>query len=164
LPPQGDPARIRSAGPGDAGHLLRLIRELATYERMPDAVETTEADLQHHLFSADPRVFALLAEVDGTVVGMAIYFVSFSTWTGRHGLYLEDLFVEPAHRSGGIGRALMRALATRAVELGYRRLEWAVLDWNEPAVSFYRALGAVPLPDWTTFRLSGERLERLAES
>ena len=107
-------------------------------------------------------MFALLAEVDEAVVGMAIYFVSFSTWTGRHGLYLEDLFVEPAHRSGGIGRALMRALATRALDLGYKRLEWAVLDWNEPAVSFYRSLGAVPLHDWTTFRLSGERLERLA--
>jgi GNAT superfamily N-acetyltransferase len=164
LPPAGQPARIRDADPSDAGHLLRLIRELATYERMPEAMETTEADLQQHLFSSNPKVFALLAEVDGSVVGMAIYFVSFSTWTGRHGVYLEDLFVEPAHRSGGIGRALMRALAVRAVELGYKRLEWAVLDWNEPAISFYRALGAVALREWTTFRLSGERLERFAES
>ena len=162
MPPEGHSALIRDAGPGDTGQLLRLIRELATFERAPDAVQTTEADLGHHLFSADPRVFALLAEVDEAVVGMAIYFVSFSTWTGRHGLYLEDLFVEPAHRSGGIGRALMRALATRALDLGYKRLEWAVLDWNEPAVSFYRSLGAIPLHDWTTFRLSGERLERLA--
>ncbi len=162
MPPGGHSALIRDAAPGDTGQLLRLIRELATFERALDAVQTTEADLRHHLFSADPRVFALLAEVDEAVVGMAIYFVSFSTWTGRHGLYLEDLFVEPAHRSGGIGRALMRALATRALDLGYKRLEWAVLDWNEPAVSFYQSLGAIPLHDWTTFRLSGERLERLA--
>jgi GNAT superfamily N-acetyltransferase len=162
LPPEGHSALIRDAGPGDAGQLLRLIRELATYKRAPDAVQATEADLRRHLFSADTRVFALVAEVDEAMMGVAIYFVSFSTWTARPGLYLEDLFVEAAHRSGGIGRALMRALAARAVELGYKRLEWAVLDWNERATSFYRSLGADPLHDWTTFRLSGERLERLA--
>src|SRR5262249_888621 len=98
----------------------------------------------------------------GSVVGMAVYFVSFSTWTGRHGLYLEDLFVEPDHRAHGIGLALMRALAARAVALGYKRLEWAVLDWNEPAISFYRALGAVPLDEWTPFRLAGDALARFA--
>ena len=153
---------IRDAVPGDTSDLLRLIGELASYERAPHAVEATAADLRRDLFGAAPRVFALVAEVDGRVVGMAVYFVSFSTWTGRHGLYLEDLFVEPAHRTIGIGRALMRALATRAMDLGYRRLEWAVLDWNEPAISFYRKLGAVPMDEWTTFRLAGAALARLA--
>jgi GNAT superfamily N-acetyltransferase len=154
---------IRDAVPADTSDLLRLIRELAGYEREPDAVEATEADLRSHLFDPGPQVFALVAEVDGSVVGMAIYFVSFSTWTGRHGLYLEDLFVEPAHRSQGIGRALMRALARRAVDRGYQRLEWAVLDWNQPAIGFYRALGAIPMDEWTTFRLAGEALARFAQ-
>jgi GNAT superfamily N-acetyltransferase len=153
---------IRDAVPGDTSDLLRLIRELASYERAPEAVEATEADLRRDLFGTEPRVAALVAEVGGSVVGMAVYFVSFSTWTGRHGLYLEDLFVEPAHRAHGIGRALMRALAARAVALGYKRLEWAVLDWNEPTIAFYRALGAVPLDEWTTFRLAGDALARFA--
>jgi GNAT superfamily N-acetyltransferase len=153
---------IRDAVPGDIPDILRLIRELAGYEREPDAVEATKEDLHHGLFGTGARVFALVAEVDGAVVGMAIYFVSFSTWTGQHGLYLEDLFVEAAHRSTGLGRALMRTLALRAVDLGYKRLEWAVLDWNEPAILFYQALGAVPMDEWTTFRLSGEALARFA--
>jgi GNAT superfamily N-acetyltransferase len=154
---------IRDAVSADISDLLRLIRELAGYEREPGAVEATEADLRRHLFDPGPKVFALVAEVDGSVVGVAIYFVSFSTWTGRPGLYLEDLFVEPAHRSRGVGRALMRALARRAVDRGYKRLEWAVLDWNQPAIGFYRALGAIPMEEWTTFRLAGEALGRLAE-
>ena len=154
---------IRDAVPADTSDLLRLIRELAGYEREPDAVEATEADLRRHLFDPGPKVFALVAEVDGSVVGMAIYFVSFSTWTGRHGLYLEDLFVEPAHRSQGIGRALMLALARQAVDRGYQRLEWAVLDWNQPAIGFYRALGAIPMDEWTTFRLAGEALAHFAQ-
>ena len=154
---------IRDAVPADISDLLRLIRELAGYEREPDAVEATEADLRRHLFDPGPKVFALVAEVDGSVVGMAIYFVSFSTWTGRHGLYLEDLFVEAAHRSQGVGRALMQALAGRAVDRGYQRLEWAVLDWNQPAIGFYRALGAIPMDEWTTFRLAGEALARVAQ-
>jgi GNAT superfamily N-acetyltransferase len=153
---------IRDAVPADVGHLLRLIQALAGYEREPDAVETTEDDLRQALFDPEPKVFALVAETAGHVVGMAIYFVSFSTWTGRHGLYLEDLFVEPAHRSAGIGRTLMSALAARALRLGYKRLEWAVLDWNEPALSFYRALGATPMDSWTTFRLAGAPLASLA--
>jgi GNAT superfamily N-acetyltransferase len=153
---------IRDAVPADTGDLLRLIRELARYERAPDSVAATEAELRRHLFDPGPKVFALVAEVDGSVVGMAIYFVSFSTWTGRHGLYLEDLFVEPGHRSQGIGRALMRALARGAVDRGYQRLEWAVLDWNQPAIDFYRALGAVPMDGWTTFRLAGETLAHFA--
>jgi GNAT superfamily N-acetyltransferase len=153
---------IRDAAPGDTRDLLRLIRDLAQYEGARDAVETTAADLRQALFEPEPKVFALVAETDGGVVGMAIYFVSFSTWTGRPGLYLEDLFVEPPHRATGVGRGLMRALARRAVDLGYQRLEWAVLDWNEPAISFYRTLGAVPMSEWTTFRLAGESLVHFA--
>jgi GNAT superfamily N-acetyltransferase len=153
---------IRDAVPADAGDLLRLIRALASYEREPDAVETSEDDLRQALFDPEPKVFALVAETAGRVVGMAIYFVSFSTWTGRHGLYLEDLFVEPAHRSAGVGRALMSALAARTLRLGYKRLEWAVLDWNEPAISFYRGLGAAAMDEWTTYRLTGAALTSLA--
>jgi GNAT superfamily N-acetyltransferase len=153
---------IRDAAPGDTGDLLRLIRELARYERSPDAVEATEADLERALFAGEPRVFALVAEDQGSVMGMAIYFVSFSTWTGRPGLYLEDLFVEPAHRATGIGMALMRTLAARAAARGCTRLEWSVLDWNQSAIDFYRSLGAVPMDEWTTFRLSGDSLARLA--
>jgi GNAT superfamily N-acetyltransferase len=153
---------IRDAVPADVGDLLRLIRALARYEREPDAVETTEDDLRRALFDPGPKVFALVAEIAGRVVGMAIYFVSFSTWTGRHGLYLEDLFVEPAQRSAGVGRALMSALAARSLRLGYKRLEWAVLDWNESAISFYRNLGAVAMDEWTTFRLAGTSLASLA--
>jgi GNAT superfamily N-acetyltransferase len=153
---------IRDVVPADVGDLLRLIRALASYEREPDAVETSEDDLRQALFDPEPRVFALVAETAGRVVGMAIYFVSFSTWTGRHGLYLEDLFVEPAHRSAGVGRALMSALAARSLRLGYKRLEWAVLDWNEPAISFYRGLGAAAMDEWTTYRLAGAALTSLA--
>lgn len=155
---------IREAVPTDTGDVLRLIRELARFEHAPDAVEATEADLQLALFGPDPRVFALVAETAGATVGIAIYFLSFSTWTGQHGIYLEDLFVVPDHRGSGVGRALMAALARRAVDLGCRRLEWAVLDWNEPAVGFYRSLGAVAMDEWTTFRLSGQSLAELADS
>jgi GNAT superfamily N-acetyltransferase len=161
LPVQERPV-IRDAVPADVGDLLRLIRALASYEREPDAVETSGNDLRRALFDPEPKVFALVAETAGLVVGMAIYFVSFSTWTGRHGLYLEDLFVEPAHRSAGVGRALMSALAARSLGLGYKRLEWAVLDWNELAISFYRGLGAAAMDEWTTYRLAGADLTALA--
>jgi GNAT superfamily N-acetyltransferase len=153
---------IRDAAPVDVGDLLRLIRALARYEREPDAVETSEDDLRRALFDPEPKVFALVAETAGRLVGMAIYFVSFSTWTGQHGLYLEDLFVEPDHRSAGVGRALISALAARSLRLGCKRLEWAVLDWNERAISFYRGLGATAMDDWTTFRLAGASLASLA--
>ena len=138
------------------------MHELARYERAPNSVEASAEDLRRALFGLDPKVFAVVAELDGSVVGMAIYFVSFSTWTGRHGLYLEDLFVEPAHRSRGIGRSLLSVVAARAVGLGCARLEWAVLDWNEPALGFYRSLGAVPMDEWTTYRLSGRALADVA--
>ena len=145
---------VRDAGPDDVGPLLSLIRRLAAFEREPDAVRTTEDDLREALFGRRPRVFALVADAGGEVVGMAFYFVTFSTWTGRHGLWLEDLFVDEAHRSHGVGRALVGALVTLAEALGYSRVEWSVLDWNEAAIAFYRSLGAAPQDDWTTWRLT----------
>ena len=154
---------IREARPEDTGDLLRLIRALAAYEREPDAVEATEASLAAALVAPRPLVHAHVAEVDGRVVGMAVWFLSFSTWTGRHSLYLEDIFVEPEVRGGGVGRALLRRLAGQAVELGCARMDWAVLDWNEPAMGFYRSIGAQPMEEWTTWRLEGEELARLAE-
>lgn len=160
-------AVIRDAVPGDTPHILRLIRDLAEYERAPDSVEATEQDIEEALFGTDPRVYAMVAEDSAgdasSVVGMALYFLSFSTWTGRHGLYLEDIFVQPECRSRGIGRALMTALAQRALQQGCRRVEWAVLQWNEPAIKFYRSLGATALDEWKTFRLSGNALEALGQ-
>jgi GNAT superfamily N-acetyltransferase len=153
---------IRDATQADLAQLHRLVRELASFEREPDAVEASEEDLRHALFCPEPKVFALVADDGGAVVGMAVYFVSFSTWTGRHGLYLEDLFVVPERRSSGVGRELMTTLASRAVQLGCARIEWSVLDWNEAAIGFYRSLGAVAMDDWTTFRIAGPSLEQLA--
>jgi GNAT superfamily N-acetyltransferase len=155
---------VRDARPGDAEVLLELIRGLARYERAEHAVEATSQDLHEALFGPQPGVFALLAETEGQAVAMAVYFWSFSTWTGRHGLYLDDLFVLPEHRSRGIGKALLKVLAARALARDCARLEWAVLDWNQPAIDFYRSLGAVPNEEWTTFRLSGAALTALAEA
>jgi GNAT superfamily N-acetyltransferase len=144
---------IREARQDDIGNLLRLIRALAAYEREPDAVETTETMLEAALFGPTPSAHAHVVEEEGRVVGMALWFLSFSTWTGRPSLYLEDLFVEPDQRRKGIGGALMNALFSKARELDCGRMEWAVLDWNEPALRFYRSLGARPLDEWTTWRL-----------
>ena len=139
-----------------------MIRELADYERSPDAVEADERAVRSALFGPDPQVFALIADHAGEPVGFAVWFVSFSTWTGQHGIYLEDLFVRPAHRGGGHGQALLGELARIAVDRGYRRLEWAVLDWNTPAIGFYRALGAAPMSGWTVWRTTGPALRQLA--
>lgn len=158
------PPGIRPAAVDDVPALLALIHDLAAYEREPDAVETTEDDLRRELFGADPSASALVAEVDGTVVGMAVWFRTYSTWTGTPGIHLEDLFVQPAARGRGLGRALLAALAAIAVARGYRRVEWAVLDWNEPAIAFYGSLGAEPLQEWTTNRLAGDALTALAAS
>jgi GNAT superfamily N-acetyltransferase len=155
------PATIRPARPGDEGDILRLIEALADYEREPDAVATTEEDLRGHLFVDDPRVFAHVAEQDGRVVGIAVWFLSFSTWTGRHGVYLEDLFVEPELRGGGVAGDLMRALAAEARARGCARMDWAVLDWNEPAKGFYRRLGARHNATWEMWRLDGADLAAL---
>jgi GNAT superfamily N-acetyltransferase len=155
-------AEIRPARPGDEVDILRLIRALADYEREPDAVEATVETLRAHLFSDAPRVFAHVAEQDGRVVGIAVWFLKFSTWTGRHGIYLEDLYVDPEARGGGVARGLVRALAAEARAQGYPRMDWAVLDWNETAKAFYRRLGAHHNATWEPWRLDGEGLASLA--
>jgi GNAT superfamily N-acetyltransferase len=155
---------IRPAAPPDVPDLLRLVRALAAYEREPDAVVTTEEDLGSALFGPSPLARALVAESGGRLVGMAIWFPGFSTWTGRGTLYLEDLFVEEAERGRGLGRALVAALAAIAVESGWHRMDWSVLDWNAPSIAFYRGLGARPMAGWTGWRLERSGLEALAGS
>lgn len=137
------------------------MRALATYEREPESAVATEDDFRTALFAADARVHCLIAEDDGEVVGFALWFVSFSTWLGKHGVYLEDLFVRPSARGRGHGKALLAELARIAVERGYGRVEWSVLDWNTPAQDFYRGLGATPMDEWTVWRLSGDTLRSL---
>lgn len=158
---------IRPATIDDVPRIVELVHELAEYEREPDAVEATDADFRAALFPAEgsPTTFAHVAaaEPGGEVVGMAVWFVTFSTWTGRNGIWLEDLFVRPEHRGSGLGRELLATLARTCVERGWRRLDWAVLDWNEPSIGFYRSLGAVPQDDWTTYRLTGDPLTALAQ-
>jgi GNAT superfamily N-acetyltransferase len=155
---------IRRATVADVGAILNLIRELATYERAPDEVTTTEEQLVDVLFGKKPAAEVLLAFEGKEPVGFAVYFYNFSTWLGRPGLYLEDLFVRPEDRGKGYGRALLVELAKIARERGCGRMEWAVLNWNEPAIEFYRKLGAKPMNEWTVFRLRREGIERLAES
>ncbi|MCW2622725.1 MAG: Acetyltransferase family protein [Frankiales bacterium] len=152
---------VRPARPDDVPVLLELVRALAAYEQEPDAVVATEADLHRALFEQG-TASAHVAEHDGAVVGFALWFATFSTWTGQPGLWLEDLFVQPAARGTGLGRALLQALATVCVARGYRRFEWWVLDWNEPAIGFYRSLGAVAQDGWTTYRVDGDALTALA--
>jgi GNAT superfamily N-acetyltransferase len=158
--PQAPDVVIRPAGVGDVPEVVAMITALAEYERAAKEVEVTTAQLTEALFGPAPAIFAHVAEHAGAVVGMAIWFVSFSTWTGHHGIYLEDLFVRPPARDLGAGRALLGALA--AMARGYTRVEWSVLNWNEPAIGFYRHLGARPQEDWTVFRLSGPELHDLA--
>jgi GNAT superfamily N-acetyltransferase len=153
---------IRPATSADTPAIARLIRALSDYERLAHVLDFTEADLHRHLFGPRPVAEALLAEEAGAVVGFALFFTTFSTFRGRPGLYLEDLFVEPEHRGRGHGKALLRELARLAVGRGCFRLEWAVLNWNEPAIGFYRALGAVPMNEWTVYRLTGDPLAALA--
>ena len=153
---------VRPASPADVATMLRFIRELAAYEREPDAVETTEVMLHDALFGARPAAEALIAGQDGASVGFALFFHTFSTWTGRRGLWLEDLYVTPDARGSGAGGALLKALAGLALDRDCPRLEWTVLDWNTPALDFYRAKGAVPQDEWTTQRMSGDALLRLA--
>src|SRR5919199_5743741 len=154
---------IRPATPADVPAVARLIRALADYERLAHAVELDEDRLREHLFGPRPFAEVLLAEDTGRVVGFALYFHNYSTFLGKPGLYLEDLYVEPEHRGRGHGKALLGALARLAVERGCGRMEWAVLDWNEPALRFYRQLGAVPLGDWTVQRLVGDNLRRVGD-
>lgn len=154
--------RLRAAGPDDVAVLLRFIRELAEYEREPAAVVADEALLREALTGPHPDAEAILAELDGEPVGMALFFHNFSTWLGRRGLYLEDLYVTPSARGSGVGRALLGYLARLALARGCGRLEWWVLDWNEPALGFYRELGAEALGEWLPHRVTGEALRRLA--
>ncbi len=153
---------VRPARPEDAALILALIRELAAYERLLHECEATQADIAAALFGPEPRVFAEIAEWDGEPAGFALWFYNFSTFRGRHGIYLEDLFVRPAFRSHGIGQSLLRHLAQRCVREGLPRLEWWVLDWNEPALRFYRRIGARAMDEWTVQRVTGEALEALA--
>lgn len=153
---------VRLATPGDEPEILRLIRALAAYERMPDAVRATGASLTDTLFGETPRVWAHLAESDGRAVGVALWFLTYSTWTGSPTLYLEDLFVEDAARGSGAGLALFRALAGEARSRGCGRMDWAVLDWNETAKGFYARMGGAPTSGWEVWRLEGEALARLA--
>lgn len=157
---------IRDARPDDVDDLLRLIHELAAYEREPDAVTASADHVREALFpvGASPAAYGLVAEREGRVVGMAVWFTSFSTWTGRPGIWLEDLFVEPEQRGLGVGRHLLARLAEICVERGWTRLEWAVLNWNEPSIEFYRAQGARAQDEWTTYRLDGDALHRMAQS
>ncbi|KOG54212.1 GCN5 family acetyltransferase [Streptomyces griseoflavus] len=153
---------IRTATVDDVPVIHAMIRELAAYEREPDAAKATEAQLREALFGEHPAAFALLAEDAEGPVGFALWFRNFSTWTGTHGVYLEDLYVRPEARGGGHGKALLAALAEICVERGYARFEWSVLDWNEPSIGFYRSIGAEPMDEWTVFRLTGDALHNLA--
>ncbi|MEH6376165.1 GNAT family N-acetyltransferase [Streptomyces sp. KLMMK] len=163
---------IRAATPADVPALHVMIRELAAYERSVEDARATEEQLHEAFFGEHPAAFALIAESDGSVggdahgaaepVGFAIWFRNFSTWTGTHGVWLEDLYVRPEARGGGYGKALLATLARICTDRGYQRFEWSVLDWNTPSIGFYKSLGAEPMDEWTTYRLSGEPLRTLA--
>jgi GNAT superfamily N-acetyltransferase len=156
--------QIAPATPEDVPLVLAFIRELAEYERLTHAVVASEALLHDQLFGDRPGAEVILAREEGEPAGFAVFFHNFSTFVGRRGLYLEDLYVRPEHRGRGVGRALLRYLAALALARGCGRFEWSVLDWNEPAIRFYRSLGARAMDDWTVFRLDGDALGRLAES
>ena len=153
---------IRSATPDDCETIANLIRELAVYEKLEYAAKATAEDLRRGLFGDPVYAQAILVEIGGDAVGFALYFYNFSTFRGQPGIYLEDLFVMPEHRGRGLGKALLARLATIALERGCGRFEWAVLDWNEPSIGFYKALGAQAMNEWTVFRIDGEALSRLA--
>ncbi|WP_433242856.1 N-acetyltransferase family protein [Streptosporangium sp. CA-135522] len=153
---------IRPATPDDVPAIIDMIRGLAEYEKALDKVETTAEQLHDALFGAEPAVFCHIATDGETVTGFALWFVSYSTWLGKHGIHLEDLFVHPDHRGSGYGKQLLVELARICVERGYGRFEWSVLDWNTPSIEFYRSLGAESLDEWVMYRLTGSALEKLA--
>jgi ribosomal protein S18 acetylase RimI-like enzyme len=161
-------ALLRPAEPADVPVILELIHELAVYEKEPDAVKNTAEALTAQLFGENPAIFAHVIEEaragSGEVMGFALWFLNYSTWEGTHGIYLEDLYVRPAARGRGYGKALLAELARIAVERGYARVEWAVLKWNEPSIGFYRSLGAMPMEEWDTFRLTGGALAEFGAS
>lgn len=152
---------IRPATPSDVPEILSMIHELAVYEKAAHEVRVTEEQLRATLFGDRPAAFAHMAEHDGEVAGFMLWFLTFSTWRGTHGIYLEDLYVRPRHRGGGHGFALITELAGICAERGYQRLEWSVLDWNEPSIAFYEKLGAVRQDEWLKYRLTDEPLRRL---
>ena len=154
---------IRPARPGEAGLVLSFIRELAEYEKLAHEVEATEATIADALFGASPLVYCDIAEWNGEPAGFQVWFVNFSTFSGRYGIYLEDLFVRPAQRGKGIGKALLAHLAARCVENGWSRLQWSVLDWNTPSIEFYKSLGAELMDEWTVCKVTGEALKMLAK-
>ena len=158
------PVDIRLATKADVPLLHGLIRQLAIYEKLEHTMVSTEADVAEGLFGARPAAEALVASLDGAPVGFALFFTTYSTFLGRPGLYLEDLFVVPEARGHGAGKALLARLAQLTVERRYGRLEWVVLDWNEPAIGFYKRLGALPMDEWTTYRVTGDALAKLAQS
>jgi diamine N-acetyltransferase len=156
------PIDIRPASVGDVALILRFIKELAAYEKAEQEVVATEASLRASLFGEGARAHALVCRVAGVEAGFAVYFFNYSTWQGREGLYLEDLYVSPAHRKAGAGKAMLQHLARIAVKRGCGRFEWSVLDWNEPAIAFYRSIGAVAMDEWVRYRLAGEALANFA--
>ena len=152
---------IRSARRDEVGVILDLIRALAEYERAPEEVEATESELIATIFTENPKVFCDFVEVDGEIAGMAIWFLNYSTWQGKHGIYLEDLFIRPEYRGRGFGKALLQHLGRVCDENGYGRFQWWVLDWNQPAIEFYKSLGAEAMDEWTVYRVSGDPLKKL---
>ena len=153
---------LRAAVPADAALIFALVRELADYEKLSGEVDATPERIAAVLFANEPRLFCDIAEWSGEPAGFAVWFLNFSTFRGRHGIYVEDLFVRPAFRKRGIGKALMARLAKRCVEEGYARFEWAVLDWNAPSIAFYKSIGALVMDEWRICRLSGEALQVFA--
>jgi GNAT superfamily N-acetyltransferase len=156
--------KIRRAGIDDVTEILALIYELALYEKAPDEAKATREQIIESFFSDDPKVFCDIVEVDGAVAGFAIWFLNYSTWQGKHGIYLEDLFIRPQYRGKGYGKALLKHLAQICEDRGYGRFQWWVLDWNEPAIEFYKSLGAIAMDEWTVYRVSGQALAQLAQS
>jgi GNAT superfamily N-acetyltransferase len=155
--------KIRPAKREEVGDVLQLIQDLATYEKAPDQVEASEDDLLNTIFAKEPRVFCDLVEVDGQIAGMAIWFLNYSTWQAKHGIYLEDLYIKPEFRAKGYGKALLKHLAQICDREGYGRLQWWVLDWNSPAIEFYRSFGAEAMDEWTVYRTSGQALKDLGD-
>jgi GNAT superfamily N-acetyltransferase len=153
--------KIRPAQQDEVGIVLQLIHDLALYEKAPNEVEATEKELLETIFVENARVFCDVVDVEGEIAGMAIWFLNYSTWQGKHGIYLEDLFIKPEFRGRGFGKALLQHLAKVCEERGYGRFQWWVLDWNSPAIEFYKSLGAVAMDEWTVYRLSGVPLKKL---
>jgi len=152
---------IRYARKEDAPRIHALIKDLAVYEKAADEAKATIEQIEETIFGKNPHTYCHVAEVDGEVVGISIWFLNYSTWLGRPGIYLEDLYVDPAHRGKGLGLALLKELGAICIERGYERLQWWVLDWNEPSIEFYKSLGAVPMDEWTVYRVTGEALKKL---